>query len=198
MPTGSPRRRGLRHFGQAHRRRTHHPARAGASVVAPFPTPRALVAEPTRSLMGLAARFARYAGNGLLARSLLGAPFTFRLLLPASLLCSTMRVGLFVPCYVDQLAPSVAEATVTVLERAGCTVEYDPDQTCCGQPFANLGLADEARRLARAPLERFARWDAVVSPPPGRGRTRGRARTTARSVRARIRPGGACARGPSS
>jgi L-lactate dehydrogenase complex protein LldE len=75
-----------------------------------------------------------------------------------------MRVGLFVPCYVDQLAPAVAEATVAVLERVGCTVEYDPDQTCCGQPFSNLGLADEARRLARIHLERFARHDAVVAP----------------------------------
>ena len=44
-------------------------------------------------------------------------------------------VGLFIPCYVDQLAPAVGLATVTVLERAGCEVEYDPDQTCCGQPF---------------------------------------------------------------
>ncbi len=75
-----------------------------------------------------------------------------------------MRVGLFVPCYVDQLAPHVAEATVAVLERAGCRVDYDPDQTCCGQPFLNLGLADEARRLARAHLARFADHDAVVCP----------------------------------
>ena len=75
-----------------------------------------------------------------------------------------MRVGLFVPCYVDQLAPRVAEATVEVLERAGCRVDYDPDQTCCGQPFLNLGLADEARRLARAHLARFAGHDAVVCP----------------------------------
>lgn len=75
-----------------------------------------------------------------------------------------MRVGLFVPCYVDQLAPRVAEATVAVLERVGCTVDYDPDQTCCGQPFLNLGLAPEAARLARAHLERFARHDAIVCP----------------------------------
>ncbi|MBS1104921.1 MAG: protein of unknown function cysteine-rich region domain protein [Deltaproteobacteria bacterium] len=75
-----------------------------------------------------------------------------------------MRVGLFIPCYVDQLAPAVGEATVAVLERAGCAVDYDPDQTCCGQPFWNLGLADEAARLARAHLERFARHDAVVCP----------------------------------
>jgi L-lactate dehydrogenase complex protein LldE len=75
-----------------------------------------------------------------------------------------MRVGLFVPCYVDQLAPGVAEATVAVLERVGCRVDYDPDQTCCGQPFLNLGLADDAARLARAHLERFARYDTIVCP----------------------------------
>ena len=73
-------------------------------------------------------------------------------------------MGLFIPCYVDQLAPAVGEATVAVLERAGCTVDYDPAQTCCGQPFWNLGLADEAARLGRAHLERFARHDAVVCP----------------------------------
>jgi len=75
-----------------------------------------------------------------------------------------MRVGLFVPCYVDQLAPRVAEATVAVLERVGCAVDYDPDQTCCGQPFLNLGLAPEAARLARAHLARFARHDTIVCP----------------------------------
>lgn len=75
-----------------------------------------------------------------------------------------MRVGLFVPCYVDQLAPRVAEATVAVLERIGCTVAHDPDQTCCGQPFLNLGLAPEAARLARLHLERFAAYDTIVCP----------------------------------
>jgi L-lactate dehydrogenase complex protein LldE len=75
-----------------------------------------------------------------------------------------VEVGLFVPCYVDQLAPGVALAAVTVLERAGCRVAYDPEQTCCGQPWLNLGAAREATRLARAHLARFARFDAVVCP----------------------------------
>lgn len=75
-----------------------------------------------------------------------------------------MEVALFVPCYVDQLAPRVAEATLCVLERAGCTVRYDPEQTCCGQPFLNVGAADEARRLARRHLARFASADAIVCP----------------------------------
>ena len=75
-----------------------------------------------------------------------------------------MRVGLFIPCYVDQLAPEVGLATAAVLERAGCAVDYDPDQTCCGQPFLNLGLAGAAARLARRHLARFRRYDAIVCP----------------------------------
>ena len=73
-------------------------------------------------------------------------------------------VSLFVPCYVDQLAPEVAWATLRVLERVGCRVHYDPDQGCCGQPFLNRGATREARRLARQHLERFADADAVVAP----------------------------------
>ncbi len=75
-----------------------------------------------------------------------------------------MEVGLFVPCYVDQLAPQVGLATVRVLERAGCRVHYNPEQTCCGQPFLNLGAGDSAVRLARRHMERFARYDTVVCP----------------------------------
>jgi L-lactate dehydrogenase complex protein LldE len=50
-----------------------------------------------------------------------------------------MRVGLFVPCYVDVFFPEVAVATLELLERLGCAVEYPLDQTCCGQPMANSG-----------------------------------------------------------
>jgi L-lactate dehydrogenase complex protein LldE len=75
-----------------------------------------------------------------------------------------VEVALFVPCYVDQLAPQVAAATLRVLERVGCSVRYDPDQTCCGQPFLNLGAAREAIRLAERHLARFAGSDAIVCP----------------------------------
>lgn len=75
-----------------------------------------------------------------------------------------MNVSLFVPCYVDQLAPDVAWATLRVLERAGCAVHYDPDQGCCGQPFLNRGATRHARRLASRHLERFAAAEAIVAP----------------------------------
>ena len=75
-----------------------------------------------------------------------------------------MKVGLFVPCYVDQFAPAVAWASLQVLERAGCSVSYPDRQTCCGQPFLNLGAAREAVRLGRRHLSCFADVDAVVCP----------------------------------
>ena len=52
-----------------------------------------------------------------------------------------MKVGLFVPCYIDQFYPQVAIATLQLLEKLGCHVEYPANQTCCGQPMANAGYA---------------------------------------------------------
>ncbi len=48
-------------------------------------------------------------------------------------------VGLFIPCYVDQLYPHVGMATVELLEQCGVNVEFPTAQTCCGQPMANTG-----------------------------------------------------------
>ena len=50
-----------------------------------------------------------------------------------------MRVGLFIPCYVDQFYPHVAVATLELLEKLGCDVVFPTSQTCCGQPMANSG-----------------------------------------------------------
>jgi L-lactate dehydrogenase complex protein LldE len=75
-----------------------------------------------------------------------------------------MRVGLFVPCYVDLLYPRVGLATLDLLEHHGVSVEYPRAQTCCGQPLANMGLADDAARLARRFVQIFARYDYTVAP----------------------------------
>lgn len=83
---------------------------------------------------------------------------------PARSRPARLRVGLFVPCYVDQLAPEVAWATSRVLERAGCELSFDSRQTCCGQPLLNLGQTPEARRLAERHLSHFRDVDYVVSP----------------------------------
>lgn len=73
-------------------------------------------------------------------------------------------VGLFVPCYLDQLYPEVGLATLHVLRQAGARVEFPREQTCCGQPMANAGCAAEARPLAERFLRLFDRFDQVVAP----------------------------------
>jgi L-lactate dehydrogenase complex protein LldE len=75
-----------------------------------------------------------------------------------------MRVGLFIPCFVDQLFPKVGVAMVTVLRRLKIDVDYPAAQTCCGQPAFNTGYWDEARQLAQRYREIFAGYDAVVCP----------------------------------
>ena len=75
-----------------------------------------------------------------------------------------MQVGLFIPCYIDQLYPQVGMATVDVLERFGCEVEFPSAQTCCGQPMANTGCTDDTAPLAKRFLEIFAPYEYVVCP----------------------------------
>lgn len=75
-----------------------------------------------------------------------------------------LKVGLFIPCYVDQLYPRVGLATVEVLEKFGVQVDFPEAQTCCGQPMANTGCVDEARPLAERFLQIFGGYDYIVGP----------------------------------
>ena len=77
---------------------------------------------------------------------------------------SMIRVALFIPCFVDHLAPAVGQAVVRVLERVGCAVDYPDAQTCCGQPAFSTGNWEEARPLARRFARVFAAAEAVVCP----------------------------------
>ena len=74
------------------------------------------------------------------------------------------RVGLFIPCYIDQFYPDVGLATVELLERFGCEVEFPATQTCCGQPMANTGCVDDARPLAQRFVQIFQDYEYVVCP----------------------------------
>jgi L-lactate dehydrogenase complex protein LldE len=74
------------------------------------------------------------------------------------------RVSLFVTCIIDELFPKVGIAMADVLERAGCSVEFPEDQTCCGQPAFNSGYREEARTVARHFLKVFGGAEYVVVP----------------------------------
>jgi L-lactate dehydrogenase complex protein LldE len=75
-----------------------------------------------------------------------------------------MRVGLFIPCYMDAFEPEVGIATLELLERLGCEVDYPFDQTCCGQPMTNTGCHKEAAGAEALFVRNFARFDYVVAP----------------------------------
>ncbi|MEP6748520.1 MAG: (Fe-S)-binding protein [Bacteroidota bacterium] len=75
-----------------------------------------------------------------------------------------MNVQLFIPCFVDQLYPQTAFNMVKVLEKAGCTVSYNTNQTCCGQPAFNAGFQDEAKAVCGKFIKDFSGADYIVAP----------------------------------
>lgn len=77
------------------------------------------------------------------------------------------KVQLVVTCLVDALAPQVGRATLAVLERAGCEVEFSRDQTCCGQPAFNVGLNDQAREMASHTLDVLDNTEGAIVLPSG-------------------------------
>ncbi len=75
-----------------------------------------------------------------------------------------MKVQLFIPCFIDQLYPQVAFNTVKILEKAGCTVSYNTQQTCCGQPAFNAGFWGESKDVCTKFIQDFDGADYIVSP----------------------------------
>jgi L-lactate dehydrogenase complex protein LldE len=75
-----------------------------------------------------------------------------------------MKVDVFIPCFIDQFYPETAFNFIKLLERAGCTVNYNPEQTCCGQPSFNSGYWKETKTLAVKFLNDFENADIIVAP----------------------------------
>jgi L-lactate dehydrogenase complex protein LldE len=75
-----------------------------------------------------------------------------------------MNVQLFIPCFVDQLFPNTAFSMIKILEQAGCTVSYNSNQTCCGQPAFNAGFWDDARAVCQKFIKDFEGTDLIVTP----------------------------------
>lgn len=75
-----------------------------------------------------------------------------------------MTVQIFIPCFVDQLFPETAFNMIKVLEKAGCTVNYNPSQTCCGQPAFNAGFWEDAKPVCSKFIKDFKGADYIVAP----------------------------------
>ena len=75
-----------------------------------------------------------------------------------------MKIGLFIPCYVNQLYPNAAIATLELLQKLGAEVSYPSKQTCCGQPMANSGYEHLTQSCNDLFIENFSGLDYVVAP----------------------------------
>ena len=75
-----------------------------------------------------------------------------------------MKVGLFIPCYIDQFYPDVAIATYQLLKKLGCEVSYPMNQTCCGQPMANSGFSNLTKGCDLNFVKNFRDFDYIVAP----------------------------------
>lgn len=75
-----------------------------------------------------------------------------------------MTVQLFIPCYVDQYAPQVAQALCEILNKLNIPWSYPATQTCCGQFAFNAGDWPTARRLMRHFFRVFHDDQIIVCP----------------------------------
>ncbi|MDO4771146.1 (Fe-S)-binding protein [Porphyromonas sp.] len=75
-----------------------------------------------------------------------------------------MKIGLFIPCYINAVYPKVGIACYKLLKGLGLDVDYPLDQTCCGQPMANAGFENEAAGLAKRFEKLFKDYDYIVGP----------------------------------
>ena len=75
-----------------------------------------------------------------------------------------MKVGLFIPCYINQLYPQVGKATLELLEKLKVEVVYPSGQTCCGQPMANSGFENESEGACINFINNFKDFDYIVTP----------------------------------
>ena len=75
-----------------------------------------------------------------------------------------MIVDIFIPCYMDQFYPDTAANMVKVLERVGCTVNYHPEQTCCGQPAYLDGYWDQCKEVGEKFIHEFQNDRYIVCP----------------------------------
>ena len=75
-----------------------------------------------------------------------------------------MDVDIFIPCFIDQLFPQTAVNMVKILEKCGCTVHYNTNQTCCGQISFITGFWDDAKELGEKFIRDFPNDRPIVVP----------------------------------
>ncbi len=75
---------------------------------------------------------------------------------------SNSKVGIFIPCLIDQFAPQTAHNLTKLLSFLGVNYHYPQQQSCCGRLLYENGDYDNARRIGRHLLEAYADDKLVV------------------------------------
>lgn len=75
-----------------------------------------------------------------------------------------MIVDIFIPCFIDQMYPDTGFNMVKVLEKVGCKVNYNAEQTCCGQPAFNAGYWDMCKEVGEKFIKEFQNERYIVVP----------------------------------
>ncbi len=75
-----------------------------------------------------------------------------------------MKLGYFVPCYIDALAPHVAKSTYNLLQRFVPDVEFIEKATCCALPMTDMGYQDKACKLEEKLIPLLQDYDHIVMP----------------------------------
>jgi len=75
-----------------------------------------------------------------------------------------MKIGLFIPCFMNEMYPDICKATYKLLKDQGLNIDYPLEQTCCGQAMANSGCSKDVKVLATNFVNTFQGYDYIVAP----------------------------------
>ncbi|MCK9613005.1 MAG: (Fe-S)-binding protein [Bacteroidales bacterium] len=75
-----------------------------------------------------------------------------------------MIIDFFIPCFVDQVYPHIGISMLKIFDRLGVAVDYNPEQTCCGQMAFNSGYWDDARVMGEKFIRDFSNNRYIVAP----------------------------------
>ena len=75
-----------------------------------------------------------------------------------------MIVDIFIPCFIDQFKPEIGFNMIKVLEKVGCSINYNVEQTCCGQPAYHSGNWNECKEVGEKFIKELLNDRYIVSP----------------------------------
>ncbi|MDP4085741.1 MAG: (Fe-S)-binding protein [Bacillota bacterium] len=83
----------------------------------------------------------------------------------------TKRVAFFSGCLMDTMFLQTNDATMKLLQLAGCEIVIPPNQTCCGALHGHSGEKDGAKELAKKNIKAFEdlRVDYIITNAGGCG-----------------------------